>query len=169
LFDRQVALQSGIFTLPVNIKSGDWEAWLRISLHGQVLYLPQSLGIHYHHTHGYSTIRSLDLDMQNTMFIERAADYAIEQNAFSAKEIVRWRQKMLIWYLTWTYANYIPTRQYHSLWRSWVAVARQDIRVGLAVLARPQVWGATLLSLVPPVYRAAQRLYRWIYFGKKSK
>ena len=166
LFRISAGRAAGIFRS--NIKSGDWEAWLMIALHGDVAYVPHVLGCHFIHDQGYSQTLSLEMDLGNRSFIHHAAQYAAERGSLHHAELKRWRRKMLRWYLTWIFAIHIPRRSYRELGRGFARLLREDTPLGLAVALNPALVGALFLSPFPWAYQAARDFYRRVRFGPQG-
>jgi glycosyltransferase involved in cell wall biosynthesis len=166
LFRISAGRAAGIFRS--NIKSGDWEAWLKIALHGDVAYVPHVLGYHFIHDQGYSQTLNLEMDLGNRSFIHSAAQYAADRGSLNHAELKRWRRKMLRWYLTWIFAVHIPRCSYHELGRGFDRLLREDTPVGLAVALNPALAGALLLSPFPWAYEVVRDFYRRARFGPQG-
>jgi glycosyltransferase involved in cell wall biosynthesis len=166
LFRISAGRAAGIFRS--NIKSGDWEAWLKIALHGDVAYVPHVLGCHFIHDQGYSQTPGLEMDLRNRSFIHHAARYAAERGSLDRAELKRWRRKMLRWYTTWIFAVHIPRCRCRELGTGFAQLLREDTPLALAVAVNPALAGALLLSPFPQAYQAVREFYRRVRFGSQG-
>ena len=167
LFRIAAGRAAGIFRS--NIKSGDWEAWLMIALHGDVAYVPRVLGRHFIHDQGYSQTPSLEMDLGNRSFIHHAAQYAAERGSLHHGELNRWRRKMLRWYLTWIFAVHIPRCSYRETGDRVRPAASGRHSAWACGRAQPGPGRTLLLSPFPRSYQAVRDLYRRARFGRQGR
>jgi len=165
LFDLKVARQARIFEDSQNIKSGDWESWLRIACHGNVAYTPAVTGCHRRHTQSYSQIPDLMMDVNNAVFIDRAIEYATKTGTIPPQVLKPWRRKMLAWYFTWIFSEHIPRSNYLSLRNACLALLRIDKVVALRIFANIALLSSVILSPFPQMHKRIRQLYRRIRFG----
>jgi len=97
IFNRALALSLEFYRY--NILSSDIESFLRLSLHGKVILMRETVGVWVHHGANESQRLSIPAVEMNMIRIESPYVYAKSLNTFSDGTLLRWRNQMTQQYL----------------------------------------------------------------------
>jgi len=163
LFDVEAARNCGAFDHPRNIKSADWDAWLRVALGGAVAFVPVPVVRYRRHADSFSAQRDLALDVDNAAFVDAAARFARSSGRLTPRTVARWRRSTLAWYIAEVLSVHLPPDSWAALRHALGAFFRMSPPALLRALLRPRTAGALLASPLPGAHRWLQRRWRARY------
>jgi glycosyltransferase involved in cell wall biosynthesis len=93
LFDTVKAREVEVFRK--DITSMDWEAMLKLILHGRVCFLKETVGVY--RRHGSNNSRTLDIDwiLEGAEYVENPYAYALREHLLPVAVLKKWRSKLL--------------------------------------------------------------------------
>ena len=93
LHDRLYAMEIGFFEK--NIRSTDWEGFLKLIIGKKVGFVNRFVGVWRRHGMNYTLNQDLDKILSNVEYIDSPYRFALSRNAFPGDVLDLWRRRML--------------------------------------------------------------------------
>jgi hypothetical protein len=93
LHETQKARDVEIFSRDIN--SSDWEAYLKIILHGKVCFLNENVAVYRRHSGNATKTLNVEWIVEGAEYVDGVYDYALRQNLLPAATLDRWRLQLL--------------------------------------------------------------------------
>ena len=91
--DRRYAMEIGFFEK--DIRSADWEGFLKMMIGKTIGFVNQSVGVWRKHGMNNTLNQDLDKILSNVEYIDSPCRFAVSQKAFSKDVLDLWRRRML--------------------------------------------------------------------------
>lgn len=93
LFDAGLAKEVEFFRK--DIISLDWEALLKLVLHGKVCFLKENVAVYRRHANNSTKSLNVDWILEGAEFVENPYSYALHNKIFPKKMLDEWRSRLL--------------------------------------------------------------------------
>jgi glycosyltransferase involved in cell wall biosynthesis len=170
---REPAVRLNVFSN--DVLCPDTEAFLKMLLHGDVGFLPDITACY--RIHGSNTFARIDnakIDriFQNKLVYMSAYEHALAENLLDEKVLFRWKNRILTQYLFGVLTTLVVERREFVTAVQFVKLIYYDdkrllFRTLLHLLS-PKFLVKFLLSLCPPLHRAAKTIWARLRYKKVS-
>ncbi len=93
LFELERARRAEVFHKDVN--GADWEALLKIILHGKVCFLKENVAVYRRHSSNATRTLNIDWLVEGADYVEGVHAYALREKLLPAPALDRWRAQLL--------------------------------------------------------------------------
>ena len=93
LVDARLARAVEIFRTDIN--SADWEAFLKLMLHGMVCFLKENVSVYRRHASNATKTLNVDWLLEGAGYVDHVYEYAIREKFLPLKTLRRWRLQLL--------------------------------------------------------------------------
>jgi glycosyltransferase involved in cell wall biosynthesis len=93
VFDARLARQVEIFR--TDIISADWEAFLKLMLHGKACFLRENVAVYRRHASNSTKTLNIDWLLDGAVYVDHVYEYARQQEFLPPETLRRWRAQLL--------------------------------------------------------------------------
>jgi hypothetical protein len=93
LVDARLAREVEIFRTEIN--SADWEAFLKVMLHGKVCFLKENVSVYRRHDSNSTKTLNVDWLIEGAGYVDHVYEYALRMEYLPHEVLGRWRLQLL--------------------------------------------------------------------------
>jgi glycosyltransferase involved in cell wall biosynthesis len=93
LVDARLAREVEIFRTDIN--SADWEAFLKLMLHGKVCFLRENVSVYRRHANNSTKTLNVDWLIEGASYVDHVYEYALRKELLPPETLRRWRLQLL--------------------------------------------------------------------------
>jgi hypothetical protein len=157
LVDARLAREVEIFRTDIN--SADWEAFLKLMLHGKVCFLKENVSVYRRHDNNSTKTLNVDWLIEGASYVDHVYEYALRKEFLPRETLRRWRLQLLKRYFAKTWCE-------HGCWGSHETEAELTARlreqqpdVLSAIVRDPRYQLFKLMNRWPPLVRLVFKHY----------